>query len=158
VKLCGHCGEANREGTVYCAFCGNELSQTLSVNPLQSAPETPPLPTDISGPELTLMIPTHQGIKPITLPHGERIVLGRVDHENQASPFINLSHFEALDLGVSRIHAVIDYGSDVPTLSDLGSTNGTYLNGRKLAPHEAHILRYGDEIRLARLKIYVYLQ
>lgn len=36
------------------------------------------------------------------------------------------------------------------TLSDLGSTNGTVVNGRPLEPHERHKLRPGDIIRLVK--------
>ncbi|HZI19282.1 MAG TPA: FHA domain-containing protein [Pyrinomonadaceae bacterium] len=45
--------------------------------------------------------------------------------------------------GVSRHHAALDYGGGAqPVLSDLGSTNGTFVNGqpltepRRLAPHD----------------------
>ena len=49
---------------------------------------------------------------------------------------------------VSRRHFQVRFDSDVFYLSDLGSTNGTYLNGNKLNPNEDHILRDGDMIGL----------
>ena len=49
---------------------------------------------------------------------------------------------------VSRRHFQVRFESDVFYISDLGSTNGTYLNGNKLNPNEDHILRDGDIVGL----------
>jgi diguanylate cyclase (GGDEF)-like protein len=53
------------------------------------------------------------------------------------------------ELSVSRHHAAIsvdDRGS--AWITDLGSTNGTFLNNRRLAPHHAARLDDGDRIQL----------
>ena len=49
---------------------------------------------------------------------------------------------------VSRRHFQVRFESDVFYISDLGSTNGTYLNGNKLNPNEEQILRDGDRVGL----------
>ena len=49
---------------------------------------------------------------------------------------------------VSRRHFQVRFESDVFYISDLGSTNGTYLNGSKLNPNEEQILRDGDMVGL----------
>ena len=49
---------------------------------------------------------------------------------------------------VSRRHFQVRLESDVFYISDLGSTNGTYLNGSKLNPNEEQILRDGDRVGL----------
>ena len=49
---------------------------------------------------------------------------------------------------VSRRHFQVRFESDVFYISDLGSTNGTYLNGNKLNPNEEQILRDGDMVGL----------
>jgi len=49
---------------------------------------------------------------------------------------------------ISRRHFQVRFESDVFYISDLGSTNGTYLNGRKLNPNEQQILRDGDVVGL----------
>ena len=49
---------------------------------------------------------------------------------------------------ISRRHFQVRFESDVFYISDLGSTNGTYLNGNKLNPNEDHILRDGDVVGL----------
>jgi pSer/pThr/pTyr-binding forkhead associated (FHA) protein len=38
---------------------------------------------------------------------------------------------------------------------DMGSTNGTYVNGRRLVPNQTYILRDGDEIRFSRLTAHI---
>jgi diguanylate cyclase (GGDEF)-like protein len=70
-------------------------------------------------------------------PDGERI--GR-SHENT---------IRFNDLGVSRRHAVIttDALGDA-WISDLGTTNGTFLNGARLEPSAPRRLRDGDRVRL----------
>ena len=51
---------------------------------------------------------------------------------------------------ISRCHAVIDGGSQGWTVTDLGSTNGTFVNGREIAPQVPVALTAGDRIRFAR--------
>ena len=41
---------------------------------------------------------------------------------------------------------------------DLGSSNGTYLNGRRLNPHTEESLKHGDVVALGKLKIQVLLR
>jgi DNA-binding winged helix-turn-helix (wHTH) protein len=52
---------------------------------------------------------------------------------------------------VSRRHAVITIDADEAMVQDLGSRNGTWLNGEKL--EAARSLRSGDEIRIAQTAI-----
>lgn len=49
------------------------------------------------------------------------------------------------DTGVSRTHAVVRYAADVATIEDLGSTNGTVVNGQRV---DRVRLLHGDVIRL----------
>lgn len=51
--------------------------------------------------------------------------------------------------GVSRHHARLLVAGDEATLEDLGSKNGTDLNGRQITT--PHRLRHGDEIRLGAI-------
>lgn len=56
--------------------------------------------------------------------------------------------------GVSRYHVKIDKSGDTYVISDLGSTNGTYINGKKLDPYKPQAVRRGDEIRIAACTFY----
>ena len=68
-------------------------------------------------------------------------------------PSVTAGNSDAVDIKlenrfVSRRHFQVRFKSDVFYISDLGSTNGTYLNGRKLNPNEEQILRNGDKVGL----------
>lgn len=51
---------------------------------------------------------------------------------------------------VSRLHARLTSDHLNIFLEDLGSTNGTFVNGQRLAPGEAHRLRAGDVIHFGQ--------
>jgi hypothetical protein len=72
------------------------------------------------------------------------VLVGRRDPERRATPDIDLWPDDA----VSRRHAEIILRSGRYYLLDLGSTNGTVLNGRALPPKVETELRLGDEITL----------
>ena len=50
------------------------------------------------------------------------------------------------DVGVSKEHAVIQTVGNDHIFEDLGSTNGTYVNGTPIKGHQR--IRRGDRIRL----------
>jgi FHA domain-containing protein len=53
--------------------------------------------------------------------------------------------------GVSRAHAVLERFGDTWCVRDLGSRNGTFVNGVRVVGE--HALRPGDEILLGRLRL-----
>ncbi len=57
------------------------------------------------------------------------------------------------DLGISRHHAAIEYKKGKAILQDLGSTNGTYVNGQKMDKIE---LKDGDKIQISSSTILKY--
>jgi HD-GYP domain-containing protein (c-di-GMP phosphodiesterase class II) len=60
------------------------------------------------------------------------------------------NHLLLTDENVSRTHAVIEEKNGKYQLRDLKSTNGTWLNGKKI---KAAVLREGDEIRIGRVSM-----
>lgn len=93
---------------------------------------------------------------PITLKVGQQLVLGRAQPGDLPELSLDLSPFSAVERGVSRQHAAIQRNGQTFTLTDLGSINGTYLNGQRLTPPEPRLLQDADEIRLGRLRVYYY--
>jgi hypothetical protein len=62
------------------------------------------------------------------------------------------------DLSVSRCHAVIGRNSNHKFyLSDLGSSNGTWVNLRKLTTHQRQVLHDGDLLQIGKLKAEFFL-
>mgnify|MGYP005853335999 CR=1 FL=1 len=80
------------------------------------------------------------------------IVFGR---GRQAADFIDLSSYDAEDLGVSRRHVMLRPAVDKLYVLDLGSTNGTWRNGRSIGVKSPHHLINGDTLALGRLQFIV---
>jgi|WetSurMetagenome_2_1015567.scaffolds.fasta_scaffold00017_27 hypothetical protein len=79
--------------------------------------------------------------QPIAIPLKGKVTIGRADTNTVI----------LTEPRVSRFHAQIEYldSSQTYTVSDLGSSNGTYVNGRKLLPLDVRPLANWDKIRLA---------
>jgi pSer/pThr/pTyr-binding forkhead associated (FHA) protein len=57
---------------------------------------------------------------------------------------------QLLDQGVSRRHIDIQYDGRSATVYDLGSTNGTTVNGHEVG---SHMLRHGDVVRIGHTRM-----
>jgi pSer/pThr/pTyr-binding forkhead associated (FHA) protein len=95
--------------------------------------------------------------KMIVLAPTEEAVLGRRSPYGQL-PDVDLSDYQAYILGVSRRHASIAVSQDGCTICDLGSANGTWINGERLRPHTPQPLKNGDEVRMGKLNIAIQIQ
>ena len=60
------------------------------------------------------------------------------------------SDLQLLDQGISRRHLDIQYDGNHATAYDLGSTNGTTVNGHEIS---SQLLRHGDVIRVGHTRI-----
>ena len=90
---------------------------------------------------------------PMVVALQEEMVIGRRDPNGEVIPDLDLTTYGAYQLGVSRRHAIIRAVEKRLNLFDLGSRNGTYLNGYKLSPHQPAPLRDGDEIRVGKINM-----
>jgi hypothetical protein len=68
---------------------------------------------------------------------------------------IDLSSYQAYETGVSRRHAALTVRSDGVTLTDLGSTNRTRLNGNIIPPLTPQVLHHEDIITLGKFKVQI---
>ena len=59
------------------------------------------------------------------------------------------------DASVSRLHARFTQQEDVIILQDLDSTNGTFVNGKRLAAGEEAVIRRNDEIQFGKIIVNV---
>lgn len=84
--------------------------------------------------------------------------LGRIDPSEDTYPEVDLTADLAMEQGVSREHACIFRRGNSVEVEDLGSTNGTLLNGNRLAPYIPTHLQDGDELRLGKLLIKVSIE
>lgn len=75
-------------------------------------------------------------------------------------PFIigsrkDTSDYAIMEKGVSRMHADISFEDGVYYITDLNSTNGTFLNEKEIEPGTTVPLKEGDEIRIAKRRLLV---
>jgi len=87
----------------------------------------------LSGPLMGKMYPLKEG----------SIVLGR-GHENEIS---------VIEGGISRHHCEVIFSKGKAVVRDLGSTNGTFLNGKRVQEQE---LIDGDKVQLSNSTIFKY--
>ncbi len=109
------------------------------------------------APEDTLRLEIEGSPDPVLLNPKAETIFGRRDPATGSMPDIDLTPFAGYRMGVSRRHAAIRHG-DESTLDlwDLGSSNGTFLNGQRLSAHRPYRIRDGDEIRLGQMVVRVF--
>jgi len=95
--------------------------------------------------------------QPITIQRDKAFILGRISAEIKTTePLVDLTHFGALELGISRVHAMIRQKKNGYKIIDLESSNGTWLENLRLIPRQPYDLESGDRIRIGRLNILVF--
>jgi|OM-RGC.v1.015044117 FOG: FHA domain len=88
----------------------------------------------------------------------ETLVIGRSAPDVDESPEIDLALYDAFDRGISRRHALLFWRNGALHIMDNDSSNGTFLNGRRLPPREPAIIRNHDVIGLGGLTISISLE
>ncbi len=156
-RPCPSCGMLNAHEVFVCTRCGADLVEPAQTGVLTAVPS---VPTVTTGGEALLdeaqPITLLTGTSELELPVLPRLILGRRDQAvKESDAHVDLTPYKAWDSGVSRHHIEIDRKEMLIYVADLGSTNGTFLNGARLAPYEQHLLRNGDELQLSRLRLKV---
>ncbi|MFN8378019.1 MAG: FHA domain-containing protein [Anaerolineae bacterium] len=85
----------------------------------------------------------------------DHMLIGRADAERGINPEIDLSEPDGMGKGVSRRHASISVHDERVFIRDLGSTNGTHLNGVPCEPLKEYRLRHGDELAFGNMRLQV---
>ena len=83
------------------------------------------------------------------------IILGRFDPNHRTANQLDLTDFGAVDKGVSRTHCQLEYEDGQVIVTDLGSTNGTFVDGKRLEPHKSYTMERGAEFIIGRLPIQI---
>ncbi len=142
------------------AFLGWDLDIRVTPETTNPAPGTSASEPELAGvaepasgnPTLRLSIAIGEQQKEWSF-DGEIAVIGRRDAAGQNRPELDLWP----DQAVSRRHAQIARRNDRFYFVDLGSANGTQLNGEPLPSHAEHPLAEGDEITIGELTTLVVL-
>ena len=84
--------------------------------------------------------------------------VGRISEGQPVVPDLDLSPYQAYTAGVSRMHALIKRDGKRVIIMDLGSANGTYVNGKRLTPQTERMLSHGDVIALGKFKFQILIR
>lgn len=90
------------------------------------------------------------------LPH---LTVGRSSTVNTRRIDIDMELYDKGYFGVSRFHAMIIPDSQHGLIiKDMQSTNGTYINGKKLKANETYPLADGDFVKFGNLKVQLFFE
>lgn len=158
---CPNCHNHELPGALFCRECGTQLVDLPGMT-TQTIPDSfmngtqpdllehlaPPPPTDVA---ISIFIMGSGEILP--LEGRSEFTLGRSAEGQPVLPDIDLAPYRAYEAGVSRLHVSITLGNEQALATDLGSANGTRINGLKIPPHKPVAVKHGDILTLGRLRI-----
>ena len=161
--VCPQCKHEELPGTVFCTECGMQLvqpgsdsTQAISHSRVGSDRLTQPIqpmqPATFDVPKGRLAVHLLESGILIPLEDRDEFTFGRVSVGQPVMPDVDLTAYKAYECGVSRLHAVVRLRDEKLTLTDLGSANGSYVNGARLVPNSEQRISSGDLIALGKLK------
>jgi hypothetical protein len=153
VVFCPSCGHRNPTGVNFCSSCGAALisaapDTSVSVDPVEGL---------TSGPghaEAVGLLELPRGVRMLVVAHGAdlgarfplEVDIVQAGRHPESDIFLD-------DITVSRRHAEFVTRDTVTIVRDVGSLNGTYLNGQRI---DEGPLSSGDEVQIGKFKL-VYL-
>lgn len=139
---------ANQPDTAILSSSNDRLRQKLAANSIQG--------TASLGDKREIIFVIRSMVERFVLSDADSIILGRNEPGSRPeSDMIDLTPYGALDRGVSRQHVRLHLKDNHLYVTDLGSTNGTFLAGKRLRANEPSLLHKGDELLLGRLAVQV---
>lgn len=165
---CPTCNHQELSGALFCSKCGTQIfhiDRETSTNIQHFSieefirieiPPFPEPPPNAVGSKVALLILDQDEV--LHIQREDEFILGRTTQGQTVTPDIDLGPYQAYALGVSRLHANLDTSQAEITITDIGSANGTRLNGIRIEPNQVHTLKNGDILTLGKLKIQVLIQ
>ncbi|MBN1679574.1 MAG: FHA domain-containing protein [Anaerolineae bacterium] len=169
--VCLHCGYYCRSDDTRCRQCGAPLSQPSNhrttwldydAQPAPSQGKHPTTTSSLASAHLDLFLPQASAIfqfRPsglvISSQLDKPLILGR-GYSETVKNLLDLSGIGAADLGVSRVHCTLRrYGKQL-LIVDMGSSNGTFINGERIAAHHDRVVAHGNDIRIGELTFTIF--
>jgi hypothetical protein len=121
-------------------------------------PTTRPLESskaDYLSPDAKVVLTVLPSEECLELPLTTQVILGRIESTGGGDDIFDLARFDAYKLGVSRRHCMLQRHGTYLLVTDLGSSNGTFLNGKRILPSQHHIVADGDDLVLGALHFIV---
>ena len=165
--ICSNCKHANMTGAMFCVECGAQLigrdaltTQNIATDSLGRASKrkTGELSQPIEGVDAWANLQLLDTGQVLPLSSRNEFTLGRISEGQPIMPDIDLSPYQAYAAGVSRLHAVIKRSGSYVKFMDLGSANGTFLNGIRLSPNVEQSIQHGDIVSLGKMRIQILIE
>lgn len=168
--FCPLCKNKNDRKAITCKYCGALLEETragrittrntggLSMDPIK-------IPDTFINygliPEGGIAIYAAGISRPMYLHMDKELIIGRKKGETSESfidfsdSFLDFSGLDGFNMGLSRRHALIRRSESGFEVVDLTSTNGSWLNNKRLIPNEPYPFENGAQMRFGLLQILV---
>lgn len=162
--VCSNCQHDNLTGAMFCAECGASFAGDHSLKEQSLGPEKyqsvskkssddPSQKFSGGEPWGSLYLVDTGQILPLS--QRNEFTIGRTSAGQPIRPDIDFSPYQGYDAGVSRLHAVIKRDGARIIFMDLGSANGTYVNGKRLSPNVEQIIHHRDIVALGKMRIQI---
>ena len=138
--ICAVCGTSSADDARFCSSCGARLDATADAPTEALAPVGVSEAPRHSGPAELMVVSGHRSGSRFELA-GDRVTIGR---HPDSDVFLD-------DITVSRRHVVLEVGPAGHYLYDVGSLNGTYVNGIRTDGEVK--LRSGDDLQIGKFKL-----
>jgi hypothetical protein len=162
--FCPLCQRKNSVDATHCAYCGVQFvvdradsfttEQISKIHSAQIGPRSRCAEHLPDLPENALSLFVMNEPDPIVIEEPTQIVIGR-DIEGTTIAALDLSEYGALEMGISRQHVQISARDGMFSVVDLGSTNGSWLNQRRMIAGKPYRLQSNDQLLLGQLRLYV---
>lgn len=153
---CQACGYPTNPGDVYCENCGAQYSSAAAGQSDARSELVKPVTLD-EPPKFAIHLVVHSSNAGITLNMDrDEWLIGRSDPVRGIFPDVDLDPHGGDESGVSRRHARLIVQEGRRFISDMNSTNFTFLNGEKLQPGRLYPLKTEDKIRFGLLALTYY--
>jgi hypothetical protein len=155
---CPICERPNPQSAKICEYCNSALTNDMTTKPLRNLLDEDGM---LVGGSVrfkgNLVLRELDSGATFVIPekHLKEAIVGRINRITEQRPTIDLSRFDAQDMGVSRYHATISKRDDHLVVIDHSSLNGTFINGQRLVPEKPRVLRNNDRLRIGRLLLMV---
>lgn len=159
--ICPNCHHDELRGAIFCSQCGTQLvdldisTHRIHTSEREASAALGPNASPPSKVAPSSWLSLHIVESGQILPLAERteFTLGRISEGQPIVPDVDLTPYNAYANGVSRLHCAIKWIEGQVYVIDLGSSNGTYLNGVRLTPYTETPVSDGDILYLGKLKI-----
>lgn len=121
----------------------SDLSRLQGELHTMTGPVTIPAFTLLLGDGRTIPLPTDRA----------ELLVGCQDQEDRIFPDVDLAPFGARTQGVSRRHAVLRWVGQHWTVTDLGSSNGTFVNEAAALPNVPTVVQEASRLRFGAFTV-----